>query len=82
MAMFAQFLKKQEQLEDLHLKKNNLSASNLTEILAAVRQSENVLKSIKKLQLDECNWDTESCCELIATIIAEAPRLELVRMMN
>lgn len=81
-AMFAQFIKKQEQLEDLHLKKNNLSAANLAEILAAVRHSDNALKSIKKLHLDECNWESESSCELIASIIAEAPKLELVRMFN
>ena len=40
------------------------------------------MHSIKKLQLDECNWETQESCEELANIIAEDSRLENLRIFT
>ena len=79
--ILANFIKKQEHLEELKLHKNNLTGAMLTKLLFTLRTSKSI-QSLKKVQLDECMWDTDEACEELAQILAEAPRLESVRIFN
>ena len=79
--MFVQFISRQASLEELHLHKNNLTGTMLYQVLQALRASE-CINSIKTLKLDECNWESDDACQELATIISEAPKLELVRLFN
>lgn len=79
--MFGQFIARQSQLEELHLQKNDFSAQMLSQILAAVKNSE-CMVTLKKLKLDESCWDAKESCEHLAFIIAEAGSLEVVRIFN
>ena len=78
----AQFIKRQESLEELNLHKNNLSSAQITELLEAIHRSPTCLRSIKKLQLNESSFDQHEACEVMAQIVAEAPRLEQVNILN
>ena len=70
--MLAEFIPNQDFLEELHLGKNNMQASMTTQIFNAIRDSNSCLHFLKKVKLDECNWDTQEACESFASFIAEA----------
>lgn len=77
--ILTQFISRQTQLEELHLQKNNLCAATITQILTAVRTSE-CMNSIRKIQLEDGNWETPESCEELAQVLSEAPRLEDLRI--
>ena len=70
--MLAEFIPNQDFLEELHLGKNNMQASMTTQIFNAIRGSNSCLSSLKKVKLDESNWDTQEVCESLAAFISEA----------
>ena len=78
---FFQFISRQPQLEELHLQKNNLSAQTVSEILFTIRSSD-CLDTIKKIQLDDSSWDQDEACIQLANVIAEAPNLDMLRLLN
>ena len=50
-------------------------------ILSTIRNSE-CMDSIKKIQLEDSNWETLDSCEELAHVISEAPRLEVVQILG
>lgn len=40
------------------------------------------MNSIKKIQLEDSNWETQESCEELAHVISEAPKLEVIRILG
>ena len=40
------------------------------------------MNSIKKIQLEDSNWETQEACEELAYVISEAPKLEILRIFG
>ena len=70
MDILSQFIARQTHLEELHLQKNNLNAAMTTQILSTIRGSETLMGSIKKIQLEDSNWESQEACEDLALIIS------------
>ena len=79
--ILTQFIAKQTLLEELHLQKNNLNAASTAKILSTIRNS-GCMSSIKKIQLEDSNWETQESCEELAHVISEAPKLEVVQLLG
>ena len=52
-----------------------------TQILSTIRSSE-CMNSIKKIQLEDSNWEMQESCEDLALIISQAPKLEVVHILG
>ena len=53
----------------------------MSEILFTIRSSD-CLDTIRKIQLDDSSWDQDEACIQLANVIAEAPNLDMLRLLN
>ena len=61
--------------------KNGLNAQFLAELIQAIRSSEGLF-TLKKLQLEDCQWDQAECCEQLCNLLADAPNLQVISIIN